>query len=75
MPDVIFFQAGFRVLFFLQALFYTLALLGLIGKNNELHIFVYIPFYFCNLNLALLIGFFKVVTGFQKPIWSSTRRQ
>ena len=65
----------FRILFFLQALFYTLALLGLIGKNNELHIFVYIPFYFCNLNLALLIGFFKVVTGFQKPIWSSTRRQ
>jgi cellulose synthase/poly-beta-1,6-N-acetylglucosamine synthase-like glycosyltransferase len=62
--------------FYFQVLFYFLALLGLVlGKVfNNIPLIVFIPFYFCNLNLALFLGFLKVITGRQKSTWNSTRR-
>jgi poly-beta-1,6-N-acetyl-D-glucosamine synthase len=66
----------FQLVFYSQIIFYSLALLGLIcvKLNLKLRFFMYIPFYFCNLNTALLIGFIKAVTGQQKTIWQSTGR-
>ena len=62
-------------IFILHLGFYLLAVIGVIyAKSKKLPFFMYVPFYFCNLNLALLIGFFKAVTGRQKMTWERTER-
>ncbi|MBI4948565.1 MAG: glycosyltransferase family 2 protein [Deltaproteobacteria bacterium] len=67
--------ALFETLFYIQAIFYSTALLGLAASRaRSLPFFVYIPFYLCNLNLALLIGFIKAVLGAQKPAWEKAGR-
>lgn len=65
----------YRVFFVPHLVFYMLAITGLIDmKNRRLPFFMYIPFYFCNLNLALFLGFCKVVIGRQKTTWERTER-
>lgn len=66
----------YHKLFFIQVIFYVIALIGLfsVRKNKKLPFFMYIPFYFCNLNAALLCGFIRVITGVQKTTWESTAR-
>ena len=62
----------------LQLSFYFFAIAGWISiqnmKNRRIPFFMYVPFYFCNLNTALLLGFFKAVTGMQKTTWERTER-
>ncbi|MFQ5737132.1 MAG: glycosyltransferase family 2 protein [Thermodesulfobacteriota bacterium] len=58
-----------------QTGFYTLAIAGLmIARYRSMPFFLYVPFYFCNLNLALLCGFVKAMTGTQKTTWERTER-
>lgn len=65
----------YKGLFILHVGFYLLAIVGLMSiKSKRLPFFMYIPFYFCNLNLALLVGFINVVTGRQKTTWERTER-
>lgn len=65
----------YKNLLFLQVGFYLLSVIGLVSiKSIRLPFFVYVPFYFCNLNLALLLGFFKAFTGKQKTTWERTER-
>jgi len=62
-------------LFILHLGFYLLAVVGLIYvKTKNLPLFMYVSFYFCNLNLALLLGFLKAVMGKQKMTWERTER-
>lgn len=68
-------NAFYKALFIPHFLFYLFAVIGLtVIKNKRLPFFMYIPFYFCNLNLALLLGFFKVIIGKQKTTWERTER-
>lgn len=62
--------------FLIQVMFYTFALFGLFSEraNRKIPFFMYIPFYFCNLNAALLYGFIRVISGVQKSTWESTTR-
>lgn len=65
----------YSALFFLQLAFYITALTGyFISHWRKAPFIVYVPFYFCNLNLALLFGFFRVLSGSVKPTWESTQR-
>jgi hypothetical protein len=66
----------YRTFLYMQIMFYTLALIGLLSvkKNNPPPFFMLIPFYFCNLNTALLHGFVKAISGAQKTTWESTGR-
>lgn len=65
----------YKVVFYCQVIFYTVALLGWgLSSFIKLPFIIYIPFYFCNLNLALFIGFLKAITGTQKAKWNSTER-
>jgi biofilm PGA synthesis N-glycosyltransferase PgaC len=66
----------YGVLFYAQILFYSLALLGMfsVTKIKNLPFFMYIPFYFCNLNAALVYGFIRGIAGVQKTMWESTAR-
>lgn len=60
----------YAFLFLAQVIFYGLALCGAIIKNGKhLPFLFFVPYYFCNLNLALLFGFFRAVTGTQKTSW------
>jgi cellulose synthase/poly-beta-1,6-N-acetylglucosamine synthase-like glycosyltransferase len=66
----------YGILFFAQILFYVLALIGLfsVKKSENLPLIMYVPFYFCNLNTALLYGFMRGIAGIQKTTWESTAR-
>lgn len=65
----------FKGIFYLQSAFYICALLGLAASRaRRLPFFIYIPFYLCNLNLALFIGFIKALFKAQKPAWERTER-
>ena len=65
----------YQAFFILQCLFYVSAVIGLwTALYRKMPFVFYIPFYFCNLNAALFIGFLKAVLGQQKTAWESTER-
>ncbi len=66
----------FRGLLMLQTGFYGAAIAGFISSGLiRVPFIMYVPFYFCNLNLALLLGFVKAVTGAQNAAWERTERE
>ena len=65
----------YKSLFISQCIFYLLAIIGWVGiKKTKLPFLVYIPFYFCNLNSALFLGFFRAIANVQKSTWERTER-
>jgi poly-beta-1,6-N-acetyl-D-glucosamine synthase len=66
-------QPVFAVTLALQLVFYGLALLGAIIHGRKIVLFS-APFYFVTINLALLFGFFRFVTGTQQAAWKRTVR-
>lgn len=61
--------------FIFQITFYVVALIGsLLINRRRFPFFIYVPYYFCNLNFALLLGFIKAITGKQKMTWERTER-
>jgi cellulose synthase/poly-beta-1,6-N-acetylglucosamine synthase-like glycosyltransferase len=65
----------FVFLFYTQIVFYSLAVIAFIFQRiGKLPFFLFIPFYFCNLNLALFIGFIKSLFYKQNGMWESTKR-
>jgi len=68
-------QVYYASLLLLQSCFYLLALAGYAAsKSRRVSFLFYVPFYFCNLNLALLLGFLKVISGRATQTWESTQR-
>jgi len=65
----------YDVLFVLQLFFYGVAFMSwqLDRRGTQLPILIY-PYYFVTVNIALLLGFFKFLTGSQKPAWARTER-
>jgi hypothetical protein len=56
----------------LQLLFYTLALAAVLVPRKP--VVLSAPHYFVVINLALLFGFFRYVTGTQRAAWQRTVR-
>jgi len=72
---VLLYNGVYKTIFILHVAFYGFAILGLIYiESKRMPFFMYVPFYFCNLNLALLLGFAKVAMGKQKMTWERTER-
>jgi hypothetical protein len=68
-------ELSYRVLFILQCIFYSLAVIGWAGvKKARLPFLIYVPFYFCNLNTALFLGFLRAIANTQKTTWERTER-
>lgn len=67
--------AAYNVLFALQVFFYGIAFFSwqLDRRGVQLPLLIY-PYYFVTVNFALLLGFFKFLTGSQKPAWARTER-
>lgn len=65
----------YLILFSIQIIFYALAILGLFFyRFKNIPFIIFAPFYFCNLNLALLLGLFNALFFKQKGMWESTER-
>jgi len=68
-------ELSYRALFILQCIFYLFAIIGWVSiKKAKLPFLIYVPFYFCNLNSALFLGFLRVVANVQKTTWERTER-
>lgn len=68
-------KEAYRLAFAAQSGFYASALMGFLGRRlGRLPFFFHAPFYFCNLNLALFVGFLKAVSGRQKMTWDRAGR-
>jgi biofilm PGA synthesis N-glycosyltransferase PgaC len=66
---------SYRVLFILQCIFYSVAVIGWVGiKKANMPFLIYVPFYFCNLNAALFLGFLRAAANVQKTTWERTER-
>lgn len=64
------------ILFAGQFCFYLLALMGLIYEKKQVRIkILFIPFYFCIMNYAVLIGMKRYLTKGQSPIWEKAKRK
>jgi cellulose synthase/poly-beta-1,6-N-acetylglucosamine synthase-like glycosyltransferase len=66
-------QPFFAVLLALQLAFYGLAILGALIRRRKIVLFS-APCYFVTINLALLLGFFRFITGTQQAAWKRTAR-
>jgi len=63
----------FTVLLALQLAFYALAIVGGLRRGRKIVLFS-APHYFVTINLALLLGFFRFITGTQQAAWKRTAR-
>jgi biofilm PGA synthesis N-glycosyltransferase PgaC len=66
----------YRLAVLLQAFFYLLAGLGwMLQARSKCPRLLYLPYYFCLVNLASLFGIFKLFTGSLSPTWQTIRQQ
>lgn len=66
---------GFRFLLLLQLLFYSLALAGWFFESRRIRLkILFVPFYFCMMNYAVLAGMRRFVQGSQGVLWEKARR-
>lgn len=69
----------YKMVFFLQIAFYTMALIGALAREQKYGIFrtlsrvCYVPYVFCLLNFSALIGFFRYMGSNQKITWDKAR--
>ncbi len=65
----------YQAVFFLQMLFYGTAWAGWLRlREGPLPTALYVPFYFCTMNLAAFLGFVRFVTGRQGTSWRKAQR-
>lgn len=68
-------EAAYQGLVLLQLLFYGTAWAGWLRlRRGPLPTALYVPFYFCTMNLAALLGFVRFVTGKQGTSWRKAQR-
>lgn len=66
----------YKLLLIGQFLFYGLALLGFLFENMRLRIkFLFIPYYFCIMNYAVIMGIVRYFSGRQSAVWEKSRRK
>ena len=66
----------YQLVFAGQILFYLLAILGLIMEKRQIRIKVlFIPYYFCVMNYAVLMGIIRYFSKKQSSIWEKALRK
>jgi len=63
----------YQILFFTQVLFYLDATVAFLVKNRIKLTLLKIPFYFCLVNAASLVGVVNVMRGAKLPTWEKAR--
>jgi len=65
----------YAIIFYVQIIFYSLASIGFILSSLDYRIiFFSLPYFFLITNMAILLGFFRFITGKHTGIWQSTPR-
>ena len=65
----------YRLLLLAQLVFYGVAFYGYLRiRRGPLPLLVYVPFYFCAMNLAALFGLFRFIGGQQSTQWRKAQR-
>ncbi|MDD5746731.1 MAG: glycosyltransferase family 2 protein [Candidatus Omnitrophica bacterium] len=60
----------YRIFFLAQVVFYAAALAGMVLERRKIRVkALFIPYYFCMLNLASFFGFFSFLFGERKATW------
>lgn len=66
----------YSILFSLQVLFYLLAFAGWVLERKSIKVkLLFIPYYFCLMNYAVIAGVRRYVTGNQSASWVKARRK
>ena len=66
----------FSVAFWLQILFYSMALLGWFLENHQIKLkILFVPYYFFIMNLAVYLGFFRYMKKSQDVKWERAKRR
>jgi cellulose synthase/poly-beta-1,6-N-acetylglucosamine synthase-like glycosyltransferase len=69
-------ETFYQIFFVTQILFYLLALLGFIMEKRHIRIkALFIPYYFCVMNYAVLMGIIRYFTTKQSAIWEKAQRK
>lgn len=65
----------FNLIFILQSLFYAIVIFGFFLRNNKkTPTFFFLPFYFIMMNIAVVVGFFRYLTGKETVMWNKADR-
>jgi len=66
----------YHILLIAQVLFYLLAMLGLMMEKRQIRIkALFIPYYFCVMNYAVLAGIMRYFFGKQSAVWEKAQRK
>lgn len=66
---------GYQVLGCVQLIFYTAAILGWVLEKRKIKIkALFIPYYFCLMNWAMYLGFWRLIRGQQSVVWEKAKR-
>jgi len=66
----------YKIVFALQVLFYLAALAGWFLENRKTRLkILFVPYYFCMMNLAAIYGFRRFMSGPQKGAWEKAKRK
>jgi biofilm PGA synthesis N-glycosyltransferase PgaC len=69
-------NALYNSIFAAQILFYLLAFLGFIMEKRQIRIkALFVPYYFCVMNYAVLMGIIRYFTKKQSAIWEKAQRK
>jgi cellulose synthase/poly-beta-1,6-N-acetylglucosamine synthase-like glycosyltransferase len=65
----------FKIMFFLQILFYLFAIIGFAFRNNhKIPSLLFIPFYYCMMNVSVAAGLIRYVRGKHSVFWLKAAR-
>lgn len=66
----------YEIIFIAQIIFYVAAVVGFILENKKLKFKpVFVPYYFCIMNYAVLAGLKRYLSGHQKSTWDKAKRK
>ncbi len=66
----------YQVLLILQLLFYAGAFAGYLLENKKIPFkLIFIPYYFCVMNYAVIAGLFRFLSGKQNATWEKAQRK
>lgn len=66
----------YEVFFGAQIFFYILALLGMIMEKRHIRVkALFVPYYFCVMNYAVLMGIIRYLTKKQSAVWEKAQRK
>lgn len=69
-------SAFFQVFLELQLLFYLSAALGYFLEKRKIRLkFLFVPYYFCVMNYAVFLGFYRYLRGSQSVLWEKANRK